>query len=160
MPPKYCLDANILMTFYSSNYPYSVFPGLYKQLEEKIPDSSVILSNIFDQMRIDEALMAWLKSTGIKATKLPRKAKFVNLAEELIDKYKPNKRYTKGVDENDLKLVAYAKAEGLTVVTYESEQPNKPVILSKYQIPAVCEVEKVNWLPPISYLSELEISVG
>lgn len=55
------------------------------------------------------------------------------------DNYHP-----KGVDENDVLIIASAKIEGLELITDESRQLKPPIDSKKYKIPAVCSMEGVS----------------
>jgi len=52
-------------------------------------------------------------------------------------------RYTKGVGENDLLIIAIAKETSTTLVSEEARQNNLPSLKSNYKIPAVCEMSEV-----------------
>ena len=156
---KYCLDADVFIRSYRDIYPRNVFPGLYKQLEQKIPRSSVVLLNILEQITTPARLIEWIKSTNIAIIDSKKNHVINEEFNRLNKKYQPNTG-PKGVDTDDLRLIAYAKVKNLTVVTYESYQVQKPVKMSNYKIPLVCETENVRWLKPIEYFKELGISVG
>lgn len=53
-------------------------------------------------------------------------------------------KYTKGVGENDLFIIAIAKESGATLVSEEGRQSPLPTQKSNYKIPAVCNIESVN----------------
>lgn len=55
------------------------------------------------------------------------------------DKYNPN-----GVDENDILIIATAKAKGTYLISNESKQPNLPKDMKKYKIPAVCALQSMS----------------
>jgi hypothetical protein len=55
------------------------------------------------------------------------------------DKYHP-----KGVGENDILIIATARAHGADLVTDEERQSMLPKELSKYKIPAVCAIARVS----------------
>jgi predicted nucleic acid-binding protein len=52
--------------------------------------------------------------------------------------------HTKGVGENDIFIIATASVNGLTLISDEGRQFDKPKILAKYRIPAVCELQEVS----------------
>lgn len=52
-------------------------------------------------------------------------------------------KYTKGVGENDLFIIAIAQEFGATLVTEEGRQSPLPKVKSNYKIPAVCNMASV-----------------
>lgn len=53
-------------------------------------------------------------------------------------------KYTKGVGENDLYIIAIAQETGATLVTEEGVQSVLPTLKSNYKIPAVCNMQEVS----------------
>ena len=69
------------------------------------------------------------------------------------------KSNSKGVSENDLKLIAYAKLYNKTVVTEEGKQPEKPKKKCDYKIPLVCDEQGVKYINFVEMLRRLSIKV-
>jgi Domain of unknown function (DUF4411) len=65
------------------------------------------------------------------------------------DRYNPS-----GVDENDLLIIASAKATGCELISNEARQPALPKSMLKYKIPAVCSIPTVN-VPCVDFLEIL-----
>jgi len=53
-------------------------------------------------------------------------------------------KYTKGVGENDLFIIAIAKETETILISEESRQNKLPELKSNYKIPAVCEMTEIN----------------
>lgn len=66
---------------------------------------------------------------------------------------------TKGASKQDVTLIAYAYLNEHTVVSLESEQPQKPKKLSKYKIPLICKEQNVECITFVDFLDECEIQV-
>ena len=52
-------------------------------------------------------------------------------------------RYTKGVGENDLLIIAMAKETNTILISEENRQNKLPSLKSNYKIPAVCNMQEV-----------------
>lgn len=166
----YCLDANIFTTPWGQSHPPSIFPTLWREIC-KHKDKFIILKNIYDQIdppnsKIKELkdrkqkypLRTWLEEN--KITPVPVSNEIQKLSLYLEKKYKIRASYiTKGADQNDITLIAYAKKNQKTVVTLENPQPNLPKNLSHYKIPLICDKEDVEWMNYIDLLKKLKISV-
>ncbi|MBT4836508.1 MAG: DUF4411 family protein [Methylococcales bacterium] len=85
----------------------------------------------------------WLKDNNITIYPLTASAlltaqrikNFLGIEEE---------KYTKGVGENDLFIIAIAKETQTISITEEGRQNNLPNLKSNYKIPAVCNMNEVN----------------
>jgi len=127
-------------------YPCAKFPKLWEWLE-----CEALMGELFmPSVALDElALMSpdcftWVKSTAIEIVPMSmailQKAKlYKSLIGVVDDKYHP-----KGVDENDLLIIASACELGRTLISNEARQPGDPKILSKRKIPAVCNMHGVS----------------
>ncbi len=85
----------------------------------------------------------WLKSNGTKTIDmdnpiLHEAMRIKGLLGVSGDKYSP-----KGVDENDLFIIATAKINNLELVTDEARQAIPPQIMANMKIPAVCNLATV-----------------
>ena len=65
--------------------------------------------------------------------------------------------HAKGVGQNDLLIVAAAKAERVQLVSEEGRQPIRPNEMSKYKIPAVCSLPQVD-VPCIQFIELIKSS--
>lgn len=66
---------------------------------------------------------------------------------------------SKGVDEKDLKLIAYAKLNKKIIVTEEGKQPEKPKKKCNYKIPLVCKEQGVECINFVEMLKCLGIKI-
>ena len=98
----------------------------------------------------------WLEENAFTATDIPDDIKIISL--DLEKAYEINNS-PKGVDQNDIALIAYAKNESKTVVTLEAQQPQKPGKKCNYKIPLVCDEQKVECISFITMLDRLGIKI-
>lgn len=149
---SYNLDASFFTTIATVHYPFSVFPALYEQLEEKLPACSIVLQVILDEIQEKNTeavnlriagetsvitsiknkstnhsgamseLKNWFQRIGIAGTRVGDNSAEYKIYNDLLISYEPKKSDPKSISQNDLLLVAYSKEHNLTVVTYEKEQ--------------------------------------
>lgn len=136
------------------NYPTAQFPGLWNWMTGRVAQGVIRMSEVAVEEvghKVPEC-MTWLKEAGLQ--KLPvteailiEAMRIKNLLEIGED------GYGKGVDENDLIIIATAKIHGVELVTNEGVQAVLPVQKRNYKIPAVCNMDSVKVLltrlPPI-----------
>lgn len=141
------------------NYPPELFPSLWAWLGEEIAADRIQLCNAaFDEIgHKSEACGQWFVDAGITRIKLGNAcfAAASAMEQELeidVEGYHP-----KGVDENDLFIIASAKTHDMELVSNEERQQKLPGQLRKYKIPAVCELRSVS-VPCISFLELLKTS--
>lgn len=167
---KYCLDANFFITIYTVHYLRTVFPGLYTELGQKIPATSVVLKEIHDEIKVNPDatgkihtqmiidLKSWIEQSNIEREKLDTNDTVFTTHRKLINHYQPNEEDPKSISENDLLIIACAKEYKLTVVTYESVKTNnRPGKIERSKIPLICEQNEVNCITAIEYFQELGI---
>ena len=140
MSGLYCLDANVFITCWNDTYPINIFPSLWKQIAQHQSDI-ILIKPIYDQIIVKkDPLTKWLKKNYFFSIPIDDKTEELSLKWE--GKYQVRDE-SKGVDQKDIKLIAYAKRENKTVVTLEGKQNEKPLKKYKYKIPLVCSEEKV-----------------
>ena len=98
----------------------------------------------------------WVEDNGF--TPIPIGNDIDGKALELERKYQTD-NHGKGADQNDIKLIAYAKYTENTVVTLESIQTTRPQKVSNYKIPLICAEEDVGCITFARMLQELDISI-
>ena len=135
----YTFDASSMIHAWY-NYPIDNFPPLWDWFEEQIEGGEFSIPRV----ALDEVAKKspdcgdWLKKRGIEILPLSNEvlqeaASMKGLLGIAEDDYHP-----KGVGENDLLIVATAKAAGLQLVSDEGRQAKLPDSMPKYKIPAVC----------------------
>ncbi|MFM5335809.1 DUF4411 family protein [Aeromonas enteropelogenes] len=144
------------------NYPIEQFPILWKWLAERVQQGAIQMP----QVAVEEVghkypeCANWLSQAGLH--KLP--VNEVILLEALRIKHLLGieDKYGSGVDENDLFIIATAKAHDCELVTDESFQltPNK--LKANWKIPAVCRMDdvRVTCTSFLSYLKRSKVVFG
>ncbi len=153
----YSFDASSMIHAWD-NYPpeNEFFKSLWEWFSEKIQSKEFVISKkAFDEVnhKIPDC-GAWLKDNNIKTYDLTSKslliARDIKISLDIVEE-----KYTKGVGENDLFIIAIAKESGTTLVTEEGRQSMLPALKSNYKIPAVCSMETVG-VDCCSFLSLLK----
>ena len=163
MSADYCIDASAFIAAWYESHPIDVFPGLWPQFADHRIDM-VLIKPIFDEIdpislkeKADKyPLRTWMLDNQFAET--PMDESIENRALELEKEYQITKN-SKGVSENDLKLIAYAKRYSKTVVTGEGKQPEKPKKKCNYKIPLVCDEQGVKYINFVKMLRRLSIKV-
>lgn len=126
------------------NYPVDQFPGLWDWIGDKIHRNLIQMPSVAFAEVVHPApeCAAWLEARG-----LSRIAMTNNI---LVDALRIKKmlgivddKYGGGVGENDLFIIATARAYRTTLVSDERVQPGLPKLMANYKIPAVCAIEAV-----------------
>ena len=152
---KFCIDASSFIHLWNEVYPQKTFPSLYPQLENG-SGRIALIKPIWDELKEEDDLIAWLKKTGLEP--LPLSQSHKEEAFKLGEEYKISPSST-GASQTDIDLISFAKREGHIVVTQEEHQPNKPSTLSKYKIPLICQEEDVPCMNFLEFLQENNIVV-
>lgn len=127
------------------NYPPGLFPGLWRWLGGEIQKHDLTIPMVALEEVAHKApdCAHWLKASGV--LRLPMSEAVVMAAmgiQQSIgvvnDQYHP-----KGVDENDLFIIASAKVYGGELITNEARQFGAQKEARKYKIPAVCDLATV-----------------
>ena len=65
-----------------------------------------------------------------------------------------------GANSNDIKLIAYAKINNKTVVTYETPQePDPKMKMYNYKIPIICQEQEVARITFVNFLRACSIEI-
>lgn len=155
------IDASSIVHAWDT-YPPDVFPRLWTWIQEQIESGEIE----FAQPAMDEVqhvapdCALWLASisASICAVSNPAVQRANWLKSSLAienDKYDP-----KGVDENDLLIIACAYCKGVALVSNEAKQPSLPVNLKRYKIPAVCTLSGQTCTDFLTYMKSAGRTFG
>ncbi len=138
------LDASSILHAWD-NYPLTQFPGLWDWLAAEIQAQRLSIAVV----ALDEVghkspdCATWLKSQNIR--RLAMSNDVIQAAMDIKqhvgiqnDQYHP-----KGVDENDILIIAAAQYHGATLITNEARQSSSLKEPTRRKIPAVCDLPGV-----------------
>jgi predicted nucleic acid-binding protein len=138
------LDASAILYAWD-NYPLAQFPGLWQWLAAEVKSQELTIPIVaFDEVTHKAPECAkWLKVASV--FRLPMTGEVVKVAMSIKqtigvvnDQFHP-----KGVDENDLFIIAAAKVANAELITNEARQFGAQAETRKYKIPAVCDLPSV-----------------
>lgn len=157
MSGRYCLDANVFITCWNETYPINIFPSLWKQIAQHQSDI-ILIEPIYDQITVKkDPLTKWLKKNHFFSIPIDDKTEKLSL--KLEGKYQITGQ-SKGVDQEDITLIAYAKRKNKIVVTLEGKQDKNPSRKKyNYKIPLVCSEEKVPCINFVEMIDDLGIVI-
>lgn len=134
------------MIYAWDNYPPRQFPGLWEWVAIQIEQRKLTMPTVaFDEV---ESKMPdcgeWLRSKYLEQLEISNAIvqsamRIKKLLQILDDNYHP-----RGVGENDLLIIATAKAHNSELVSDEEKQSTLPQIPAKRRIPAVCVMPEVD----------------
>ena len=166
---SYCIDANVFITVWHITYPREIFPTLYRAMENKLSGNIILIKPVFDEiepvsgrkdvqkLKQEHPVRLWLKEEmGIDETPIDDKVR--QKALDLMAKYETDE-YSKGADEKDITLIAFALLGKHTVVTLEAKQKQPPDKKSNYKIPLICQIENVECISFVDLLGRCNIEV-
>ena len=126
-------------------YPAVLFPGLWTLLASEAAAGTIVIpsSAMKEIGDVSPDCHEWLKDCGLKPHPMSnaslRFAQTIRSALGIVgEAYHP-----KGVDENDIFIIATAMELGLPLVSEEALQLNLPSTLKRYKIPATCGLPEV-----------------
>lgn len=137
-------DASALFDLWEF-YPLGQFPKLWVWIGEQVAKGEFTAPvPAFEpvERKIPE-FGSWLKKRGVR--RLPKDEAV--LVEALRIKkllgIQEEKYGSKGVDQNDLLIIATARVHGVELITTEGRQNQKPTEMKQYRIPTVCDLPDV-----------------
>lgn len=149
----YCiLDASSLIHLwdnYPPQHPY-LAPFWLNWLAPKFAEEKIVISETAKResfLKFPET-QEWLQKNNINITTYPLLAEDRTFVKEIEKKLTIDVKgyHVKGVNENDLRIIAVAHRLQYTIITEESEQSPKPENnKTRYRIPAVCELCNVKY---------------
>src|SRR3989344_1407301 len=147
------------MIYAWDNYPSSQLPGLWKWMATKVEQEDRVLPTIAFEQVVNKApdCGEWLKANNLVRLEITNAIlqdamRIKGLIGVVDDNY-----HSKGVDESDLLIIAVARAHNVELVSNEEKQISLPIVLSKYKIPAVCDMNGVA-VPCINFLEYIKRS--
>ena len=161
----YCLDANVFITAWNTDYPLKIFPSLWEEISGN-QNRMILLRPIYEEIDPPASnkpasnkpggLHQWLMDHNFQPA--PVDGATQKLSCELETKYEI-KKPSKGASQNDITLIAYAKKNQHTVVTLEALQTTTPGEKCNYKIPLICKEENVPCITFIPMLGALGIKI-
>lgn len=167
---QFCIDANLFITAWHVSYPIDIFSSLWEQLP-KYREDTIMIKPIFDEIdpiaphhrklslekkKEKYPLRMWMEENRFEATPITDEINILSLELEREYEISP---LSKGAGQKDITLIAYAKMTGNTVVTLESEQPNRPGKKSNYKIPLICQEQDVECCDFVKMIRSLKIKI-
>lgn len=147
------------MIYAWDNYPIDQFPPLWEWMANQIVAKELLMPSVaFEEVNHKAPdCGAWLKGVNLEQVAISnavvQEAKRIKEVLGIVgDRYHP-----KGVDENDLLIIATARLAGVGLISDEAKQPGAPQILSKRKIPAVCTMPAVS-VPCINFIEFIKAS--
>jgi hypothetical protein len=127
------------------NYPAAQFPGLWAWLATELQRHQLAIPSVALEEVQHKApdCAAWLKAHGVPVLHIGNEVLQTALAIRATIGVEADNYHPKGVDENDVLIIASAKARGAELVTNEGRQFGKQAEARKCKIPAVCEIPAV-----------------
>ena len=134
------------MIYAWDNYPIDQFPGLWKWMTKQIEDQRLVMPNVAFEEVADKITECgkWLEENDITQIDITNEIvqdamRIKQLIGVIGDKYHPN-----GVGENDLFIIATARANSSELISDERRQTTLPKEPTKMKIPAVCAMKEVD----------------
>lgn len=140
------------------NYPEPQFPGLWEWIASQFIAGEFVLPSIAHTEVGYKApdCVEWLKTQGVNNLAVNNEIvqeafRIKNLLGIVDDLYS-----AKGVDENDLLIIASAKVNHCKLCSEEA-QPTGPKLPANMKIPAVCKLESVT-VPCLNFIELIKES--
>ena len=138
------LDASSIIHAWD-NYPLTQFPGLWNWLSAEIQSQrlSIAVVALEEVSHKSPDCATWLKAHNIR--RLPMSNAVLQAAKQIKDDVgiQNDQYHPKGVDENDILIIAAAQYHGATLITNEARQSSSPKEPTRRKIPAVCDLPSV-----------------
>lgn len=134
------------MIYAWDNYPVLQFPPLWEWMATQVEGKQLVMPSVaFEEVEHKAPDCGeWLKDNNLEQLSISdailQDAKRIKGLLGIVgDNYHP-----KGVGENDIFIIATARAHGAELVSDEEKQRTLPQVLSKRKIPAVCGMNSVS----------------
>lgn len=164
---RYLIDTNIFIQAHRSTYPLDVVPSFWNKITE-LSNQGIIVSidkvkkEIFDKSSHEDELRQWCLDNLNPNFFLDSSTSIASYIEIANWASSQNQHYRQSaIDEfleTDLAdpwLIAYAKSHNLSIVTYETSQPDR---IKSIKIPEPCRYFNVEFMTLIEMFRELRTS--
>ncbi len=154
---RYVLDANVFIQAKNDYYRFSVCPGFWQVLA-KTPDVCSI-DKIHEELQAEkDQICDWTDNLPGRFFKQTRDERVINQFQRIIAWASSEPQFFDSARADfagkaDGWIVAYAKANGLTVVTHEKYEP---AIKREIKIPNVCVEFDVEYINTFDMLENLK----
>ncbi len=98
----------------------------------------------------------WLLTAGFPIVEVEDEVKLASL--DLEHKYQISE-FSKGANQVDITLIAYARKHDDIVVTFEAKQHQRPTKITNYKIPLICIDEGVEFVEFVEMLDRLGLNM-
>lgn len=139
------LDASAILSAWD-NYPPNQFPGLWDWVDEMIQTKELVIAEVaLEEVKHKSPDCAMRLKSGdiqvlpVTSAILARANKIKGMIGVTDDRF-----HGKGVDENDLLIIATAQERGVGLLSDEGRQTRFPDEPRKAKIPAVCGLAGVS----------------
>jgi predicted nucleic acid-binding protein len=141
------------------NYPRENFPALWQWIGAQISQGRFVMPKVaFEEVDHQAPDCAqWLRKQSIERTEMTNE--IVQEAERIKEllEISGDSYHAKGVNENDLFIIATASVLEYELITNEARQITAPEIPAKRRIPAVCGMPSVD-VPCIDFIALIKQS--
>lgn len=146
------------MIYAWDNYPIGQFPGLWEWMAGQIESKQLLMPSVaFEEVQGKTPDCGeWLKGNNLEqlaiTNAIMQEAKRIKGLLGIA-----NDKYTTGVGENDILIIATARLHTAELVSDEAKQPILPKVPSNRKIPAVCVMPTVT-VPCINFIEYIKAS--
>lgn len=136
------------MIYAWDNYPEGQFPGLWEWMASQIEAKQLVMSSVaFEEVgHKTPDCREWLKENNLELLAISSAILQDAIQIKASLGIEGDNYHPKGVDENDILIIATARSHGAELVSDEARQPGLPQIPSRRKIPAVCAMPTVSVL--------------
>jgi predicted RNA-binding protein with TRAM domain len=156
----FLIDTNILIEAHRQYYSFEICPGFWDSMvHHNIKAKIFSIDRVKNEITGTDALAQWVKNTAPKSLFCSTDdVSTVQKYSEIMRWVQSQKQFTDGAKEDFAKaadgwVIAYAQAQGYTVVTHEEARPNVKV---RIPIPNICEKFNVEHLNTFDMLKILQ----
>lgn len=128
------------------NYPIDQFPAVWEWVAEHLAAHTLVMPRVaFEEVtHLASDCSQWLEDHGLELIEINNEiaqdaVRIKGLLGIVNDRYHPN-----GVWENDLLIIACARARSWDLISDEAKQAQAPTNPARRKIPSVCSMADVN----------------